>query len=188
MGMSIGSVPSVHISVLPIYSSIKGIVLISPIASGIKLIDPKFSINTFELEKIDVFCNLGKVSDISCPVFLIHGMQDDVIPQTQSFEMMKKIKYVYEWFPTRGNHFNITTKYRSKFYIKLKLFLEHLKYNKNKNSRCELDFSDDCNLDNTKITLNCTRPVKIKNIKCEENYIFTERKPDEMKQSPIRSK
>jgi hypothetical protein len=139
-----------------------------------------------DLEKVDVFSNLPKVSNINCPVFLIHGIQDEVIPHTQSVELMNKIKYVFEWFPNRGNHSNITVKYRSKFYAKVKLFLEHLVYFKKQQNKSDLDITDESNLDTTKITINGFRN-RTKIIKCEENYIQSERKNDKSNFSPIRS-
>jgi esterase/lipase len=135
MGISLGSVPTVHIAVKKEYQNVKGIVLISPIASGIKLVDPKLTITTVDLEKVDVFCNLSKVSNIQQPVFLIHGLKDDVIPHSQSLEMMNKIKHVYEWFPSKGTHSNIITDHRSKFFSKIKIFLEHLDYSTKPRSR-----------------------------------------------------
>jgi len=128
MGNSLGSVPTVHIAAHNNYQEIKGVVLISPIGSGIKMINPNIKISTSDLEEIDMFSNVSKVSSICCPVLLIHGMQDNVIPQSQSQEMLIKIRHVYEWFPRNGSHSNIITKYRSKFFVKVKTFLEHLNY------------------------------------------------------------
>lgn len=113
-----------------------------------------------ELEKYDMFCNLTKAANIKCPVFLIHGGNDEVLPQDHSLQMMKKIKFVYEWFPPRGTHNNILTKYRGKFYSKIKLFFEHLKYNNPQTSASDIEQS--------RISLK-------KGIKCEENYLLTEK-------------
>jgi hypothetical protein len=128
MGNSLGSAPTVHISVFPEYNKIRGIILVSPIASGIKLINKNMRISTIELEKIDVFCNHGKASEIACPVFIIHGQKDEVIPIEQVKEMGKRIKTVNEWFPSMGTHNNIFNKFRNKFVTKVKLFIEYLNY------------------------------------------------------------
>ena len=51
-------------------------------------------------------------------------MHDSVfVSRLDITDMVNKIKYVYEWFPNRGTHSNITTQYRSKFYAKIKLYL-----------------------------------------------------------------
>ena len=90
--------------------------------------------NNFFFSNRFIFCNLSKVSEISCPVFLIHGLQDEVIPSGQSLEMMTKIKNSIEWFPKRGNHSNITVKYRSKFLSEVRQFLDQLNYSQQSNS------------------------------------------------------
>ena len=175
MGNSLGSVPSVYIAAGDNYKGIKGVILISPIASGIKLFHPNVEISNNDLEKIDVFCNLSKVREINCPVFLIHGKKDDIIPHNQSIEMLKKIKHVYEWFPSNGNHNNITSKYRAKFYLKVKLFIEFLEYNKQNKRRKKELFNDpiqDSNGPSSRNMINIY--TRTKQIKCEENYIKTE--------------
>jgi pimeloyl-ACP methyl ester carboxylesterase len=202
IGNSLGSVPSVHIAHKINFSKIKGLILISPIASGMKLYKPEISMTTADYEKADVFCNLSKVHNITCPVLLIHGMQDDVIPQTQSEELLNRIKHVFEWFPRRGSHSNILTKYRTKFYAKVKLFLEHVEYSKNNVGSCNFD-----NYENGIVTKNSagnllekhnenskkinsisktTNIILKKNyIKCEENF---NRESTSLMSSPIKSK
>ena len=180
--------PTVHLAVHSTYSKINGIILISPIASGIKLFNPKVSIKMDDLEKIDVFCNLSKVENIRCPVFLIHGVQDDIIPHSQSIEMINKIKYVYDWFPNRGTHQNITTHYRYKFYAKIKLFIEHLKYFKKNESGSDSDFIEDSVLEKKKISVDGNKK-KLKNVKYEENYMQCEKKQQQFdNSSPVESK
>ncbi len=87
-----------------------------------------------DLEKIDVFCNIKKIIDVSCPIFLIHGQKDEVIPIEQSIEMSKFMKNPYEWHPRNGDHSNILTKYRIKFFQKCKFFIEFLNYYSKKNN------------------------------------------------------
>jgi hypothetical protein len=108
------------------FKNVRAIIFISPIASGIKLVSPEIDFNT--IEKIDVFSNLKKISDIICPIFMIHGKKDEIVPIAQSVEMSKYIKLPYEWFPKHGDHINILTKYRTKFFQKCKFFIEYLNY------------------------------------------------------------
>lgn len=100
-------------------------ILISPIASGMKFLDENKK-NNIGLEKNDVFCNIKKITEVKVPVFIIHGIKDELIPVKHSQEMMKYIKLKFEWFPKNGNHGNILTKYRTKFFIKCNLFLDNL--------------------------------------------------------------
>ena len=132
MGHSLGSAPTVHLATTSFSKYIRAIILLSPIASSIKLF-ADCSDNT-GLEKIDVFCNLKKITEVNCPIFLIHGKKDEIIPFSQSEEMAKYIKIKHEWYPKNGDHGNILTKYRSKFFTKCKIFIENLIYFENKNT------------------------------------------------------
>lgn len=132
MGHSLGSAPTVHLATTSFSKYIRAIILLSPIASSIKLF-ADCSDNT-GLEKIDVFCNLKKIKEVNCPIFLIHGKKDEIIPFSQSEEMAKYIKIKHEWYPKNGDHGNILTKYRLKFFTKCKIFIENLIYLENKNT------------------------------------------------------
>jgi len=134
----LGSAPTVHLAIQKHFSGIKGIILLSAISSGIKLISPDIKIEQSELEKIDVFCNLEKASEILCPVLIIHGQKDKVIPINQCEELCNKIKNVYKWYPNNGTHSNILTEYRMKFYSQMKYFLDSItlfNVNKDENDR-----------------------------------------------------
>ncbi len=125
-GMSLGSAPSVHLAINKQFRDIRAMILISPIASGVKLVSPEMDVR--DLDKIDVFCNIRKINDVLSPIFLVHGKQDEVIPIEQSLEMANYMQNVYEWHPRHGDHNNILSKYRSKFFQKCKFFFEYLNY------------------------------------------------------------
>jgi hypothetical protein len=165
MGYSLGSVPTIHMSVSKKYTNLSGVILIAPIASGMKLFDPHNTISTVDLEKVDVFCNLSKAADIDMPVLLIHGKKDTVIPIRQSEELFTKLKNVETWFPNHCDHNNIFSKCRDKFFIRVKNFLQHIFYVYNKNSSYEHEIPNEN--DHPRISLLKSR----KNFKCEENYI-----------------
>ena len=128
VGHSLGSAPTVHIaSINSTNNLIRAVILISPIASSKKFFEKiNEKNNNIGLEKIDVFCNIKKIQEVKCPVLLIHGRKDEIIPFSQSEEMKNYIKIKHEWFPKNGDHSNILTKYRTKFYLKCNLFLDNL--------------------------------------------------------------
>lgn len=128
IGQSLGSAPSVHIASknCDYKYLIRAIILISPIASSVKIFDKNCNKNNIGLEKFDVFCNLKKIQEVDCPVFIIHGKKDDLIPISHSEEMLKYIKIHHKWFPKNGDHGNIFSKYRMKFITKCKIFLNNL--------------------------------------------------------------
>ncbi len=131
LGQSLGSAPSVHLAINKNFKDLRAMILISPIASGVKLVSPDMDVK--DLEKIDVFCNIRKINDVACPIFLIHGRLDEVIPIEQSIEMAQYMRNAYEWHPRHGDHSNIFTKCRSKFFQKCKFFFEYLNYHTKRN-------------------------------------------------------
>lgn len=124
-GHSLGSAASIHLATIMCFKKIKGIILLNPISSALRLMSHDSNVDK-KNEICDVFNNFNKINDVECPIFLIHGQLDDLIPYEQSIEMAKNIKKLYEWYPTHGDHNNILVKYRSKFIQKTNLFLEHL--------------------------------------------------------------
>jgi len=140
MGFSLGSVPSIHIASK---FNLKCLILIAPLASGIKIINQKIKISTCELEKIDIFCNIGKISEINSPIFLIHGQADETIPISHSYEIFKKVKNANTWFPKKADHNNIFTKYRRKFYEKLNVFFEKVEIFHRENNKISYSPSEE---------------------------------------------
>jgi abhydrolase domain-containing protein 17 len=122
-GQSLGSSTSINY-LQNNKEGIVGIVLISPIASGLKIAFNERVSN--ELEKCDVFCNDQKIKNISIPVFIIHGKKDELINVSDCQAMAKKAKNALEWYPNEGTHNNIIDRYRKKFYEKVKLFMDQI--------------------------------------------------------------
>lgn len=149
MGHSIGSVPSVYFA--SNNHDILGMILMSPISSGKKLFfrqktnsktitrksnnkdsevgnyieeDDDEDCNDKTKDKI-MFHNINKLTKIASPVFLIHGMQDEVIPYTHSKDIAKRVVAVSQWFPKKGNHINIIYEYREKFLSKIRDFVSY---------------------------------------------------------------
>ena len=124
LGHSLGSAPTVHLATKKNYQGVAGVALIAPLASGMSMILK--GDQAFTQTKKDVFDNKKKMLDIDCPIFLIHGKKDNIIPYTHSIELSKFIKNIYKWFPTRASHNNILTTQRLKFYQKFKFFIDYL--------------------------------------------------------------
>jgi fermentation-respiration switch protein FrsA (DUF1100 family) len=74
MGRSLGSGPSVH---LALKYPCAGLILISPLTSAIRVVSEWAAIL---LAYSDIFLNLYKMPKVTCPVLVIHGIQDDVVP------------------------------------------------------------------------------------------------------------
>ena len=153
-GSSIGSVPSVSIASSPKFCGVKGCILLSPIASGNNLINYTNS----NLECInDVFNTVSLAKEIICPVFVVHGKLDNVIPIEHSYDIVKELKNSMTWYPNKATHSNLATLYRQKYYAKLKTFLKYVEDNYSKVNRIRLDSISQSKLDSTVIDLLCLK-------------------------------
>lgn len=78
LGKSLGSGPSTHLAEQCSKNSIPlaGLVLQSPIASAVRVVFP----NAFVTWPIDIFVNCNKIGNVTCPITLIHGTDDEVVP------------------------------------------------------------------------------------------------------------
>ncbi len=123
-GNSLGSSPVIDY-VNRTSKGIIGIILLSPIASGLKI---AFNGMSKSYKEYDVFNNDQKVNDISTPVYIIHGKLDKLIKIADIQEMAKSLKSRIEWYPDNGNHNNIISKYRYEYYQKTKSFIDQLEF------------------------------------------------------------
>jgi hypothetical protein len=137
-GCNIGSLPSLHLATQSEYNNIKGIILMSPVSTGVRIISTDIKIKQLErMKNYDIYHDIRGISNIRCNVLLIHGMKDDVIPVESSKELAKHILSLHEWTPKKGDNGNILTIYRTKFIIKCKSFFEYLNYRKSKSRHNE---------------------------------------------------
>ncbi|GAA0187375.1 hypothetical protein Leryth_026387 [Lithospermum erythrorhizon] len=97
-GQSVGSGPTVDIaSRLP---RLRGVVLHSPIASGLRCMYP-----VKQSYWCDIYKNVDKIPHIECPVFVIHGTDDDVVDISHGKELWELCKQKHKplWI-NGGNH------------------------------------------------------------------------------------
>jgi len=83
-GRSIGSGPACHLAAL--YEPLC-LMLISPIKSVVDIAKQKYG-RLAEMFVSEHFNNLEKAHRIKCPTFIIHGKQDNLVPFTDSIDMI----------------------------------------------------------------------------------------------------
>lgn len=101
MGRSIGSGPTVDL--VSRCNEIRGMVLMSPIESGMAI----FGDTTAQLAyNIDIFRNYEKVPQIVCPVLVMHGCDDHVVPIHNGEAIHRACKNAVEplWIPNVGHN------------------------------------------------------------------------------------
>ena len=74
--------------------------------------------------KDDVNDFIERVNSLNIPIFVIHGMLDNVVRYFLSISFMQKINNKLEWYPKKASHFDIVDLYRTKILSKIKKFLE----------------------------------------------------------------
>ncbi|KAI7734369.1 hypothetical protein M8C21_006006 [Ambrosia artemisiifolia] len=111
-GQSVGSGPTIDLaSRLP---DLRGVVLHSPILSGLRVLHPVKRTYWF-----DIYKNIEKIGLVNCPVLVIHGTSDEVVDHSHGKQLWELCKNKYEplWLKG-GGHCNL------EFYPE---FIRHLK-------------------------------------------------------------
>lgn len=130
MGHSLGTAPTVHLANNNNFTNVAGLVLLSPLASGMSLLLGGQELN--KKNQKELFNNKDKIGSIISPIFLIHGKKDSTIPIEHSMELSKHIQNLYKWYPKKAGHNNIITECRMKFFQKYKFFIDYLARFQNK--------------------------------------------------------
>lgn len=109
-GRSLGSGPTVHLcATAP--AALLGCILQSPLTSAIRCVLDACTATA--LYPLDIFCNAQKVQRIPCPVLIIHGLQDTVVPPSHGKELYQLLQqridaqqfhYNPVWVPGRGHN------------------------------------------------------------------------------------
>lgn len=77
-GRSIGSGPSVDLAVR--HPEIRGMVLQSPLESCGRTVFGNNALTSWIGYRIDMFKNYEKIGKVTCPVLVMHGTDDDIVP------------------------------------------------------------------------------------------------------------
>ncbi|MED6107139.1 hypothetical protein PIB30_011154 [Stylosanthes scabra] len=100
-GQSVGSGPTLDLaSRLP---ELRGVVLHSPILSGLRVLYPVKRTYWF-----DIYKNIDKIGMVKCPVLVIHGTADEVVDVSHGKQLWELCKEKYEplWV-SGGGHCNL---------------------------------------------------------------------------------
>jgi abhydrolase domain-containing protein 17 len=103
-GKSIGSFPAVSIASRPYYSRLRGLVLVSPVASAARCVlqtkyVPKFLLSRLDRVALD---NLANMHNVQCLVLFVHGKQDTVVTCDNSEDLRLSTNY-HSQYPALTN-------------------------------------------------------------------------------------
>eukprot|EP00747_Dinoflagellata_sp_TGD_P168208 gnl/TRDRNA2_/TRDRNA2_194066_c0_seq1.p1 gnl/TRDRNA2_/TRDRNA2_194066_c0~~gnl/TRDRNA2_/TRDRNA2_194066_c0_seq1.p1 ORF type:complete len:289 (+),score=42.08 gnl/TRDRNA2_/TRDRNA2_194066_c0_seq1:145-1011(+) len=124
-GRSIGTGPSVH---LAMRTAVRGIVLQSPMVS-IYRIPFKFR---FTMPG-DLFASIDKIGKVCCPVFIVHGTRDEIVPWSHGqglYDAAAKAGIAYEPYWVFGaDHNNLEAQAGNAFTDRFSKYLQYLENN-----------------------------------------------------------
>ncbi|KAL1540683.1 alpha/beta-Hydrolases superfamily protein [Salvia divinorum] len=100
-GQSVGSGPTIDLASRS--PNLRGVVLHSPILSGLRVLYPVKRTYWF-----DIYKNIDKIGAIECPVLVIHGTADEVVDCSHGEQLWElcKVKYEPLWI-NGGGHCNL---------------------------------------------------------------------------------
>lgn len=132
VGKSLGSVPSIWLCSRQ--REIEGLVLISPIASGVRvLVDSAYVPRAWQ-KTLDTFFadSIHRVKDIECPLLCVHGLQDRVVPIRNSYDLVRKMSHdrVRTMF-VKAEHNDIELNHGQQFLEEMRRFLSDIINNNN---------------------------------------------------------
>lgn len=129
-GQSVGSGPA---SELASKRKLGGVVLHSPVLSGIKVIDPRperCCRPSCVFSCFDFFPNDRRIKQTRCPVFITHGQSDRVVPFYHGVKLLENCPEDFRWppyFPPGAGHNDIMELDRRAFFGELSNFLRDVK-------------------------------------------------------------
>lgn len=120
-GRSLGSGPSCY---LAHKYEVGGLILQTPLSSIYRVVlDFRFTLPG------DMFPNIDRIGKITCPMLVIHGTRDEIVPMQHSVDLFEatssKIKSHY--YVEGAGHNNIETIAGSKLFERMQFFLDNLK-------------------------------------------------------------
>lgn len=125
VGRSIGSGPAVYLSTR---RKIGGLVLIAPIASAVRVALKHINVT---IPFVDTFPNIDRAAMIRCPVLVIHGDNDDIVPKIHGQRLFEKIKHFGIavnplWVPN-AQHNNVVEDFDALVFGRYSQFFDELK-------------------------------------------------------------
>ena len=114
-GRSIGSGPSCYLAEK---YPVAGVILHSPIASAYRVIfDLRFTL------PFDKFANIDRVGRIECPIFIIHGRRDEIVPFRHAELLQERAKVKYPPYYVEGAGHTNVEQYAADFLVRVRTFI-----------------------------------------------------------------
>ena len=117
-GRSIGSGPT---SFLAEKYRLAGVILHSGLMSGLRVV-----LNLRWTLPFDKFPNIDRMPNIDCPVYIIHGTRDEIVPFYHAEELHKATKHKYPPYYVEGAGHNNVEKFANEYLPRIAEFIEYI--------------------------------------------------------------
>lgn len=126
-GKSLGSVPSLFLASQPYGTDIAGVILVSPLASGARVLlrSTRFP-NSIMSTLDDLFApNIRRIARVKSPVLLVHGTKDSVVSIQNSHDLYSHIPHGLAHAPlwVEADHNDIESLYKGLFVSTIQAFM-----------------------------------------------------------------
>ena len=74
----------------------------------------------------DKFPNIDRIKNINCPIYIIHGRRDEIVPFYHAEEMYKQCKHKYAPYYVDGAGHNNIEKFAFDYLQRINDFIEHV--------------------------------------------------------------
>ena len=129
LGKSLGSIPTVHLASQPYVEDIAGTVLVSPIESGARVLLASTRLPVPVMRVLDdIFApNIKRIGLVKCPVLIIHGTEDKVVPVQNAHDLFGQLKDGCDYPPlwVDAGHNDIESRFKNLFISSVNAFFKH---------------------------------------------------------------
>lgn len=121
LGQSVGSGPSCYLAST---ARVAGLILISPITSGLRVLTSSRLLACF-----DIYPNIDRIAKVKCPVFIVHGDEDNEVHCSHGRDLQDAVPRKYQtdpWWVEKRGHNDLTEGNEEEFYRRLSQFINKL--------------------------------------------------------------
>ncbi len=133
IGKSIGSFPAVSLAAQPFAATIRGLLLISAIASAARCVGDVQIFPVFVARRLDsiALANIDLISKVRCPIFFVHGTLDKVVNHSNSEALFAASLSDFPPLFVEAGHNDIESKFLNLFLQSMQEFTEFCAKKKN---------------------------------------------------------
>jgi pimeloyl-ACP methyl ester carboxylesterase len=128
LGKSIGSTPAIGLASHSYCVNLRGLILVSPVASGVRCLSISSRLPRYLLNNLDslILPNIKHIGSVLCPIQFIHGLDDEIVPcdNTRSLISALNKHLLVEPLFVKAGHNDIEAAHTSTFLNVIEHFIE----------------------------------------------------------------